>query len=329
MLSQRVDPTTWAKIKAYMRYYDEDLIEEMDWFGTQPGWHVTNEAEVERILGIPEEWHVVPRRVKAKQEEAERKEQKIREEQESRARIARKKSGYVAWQEQTLAGLERFHAWFEDFPQLEWVEVASFDKEAGWHDTGDRWGKAIWNGDVIYKRSYGNTTSYYTTRSNAVMLARLAIAGWKKYYPTDVEIARQVLVKHDNDCIGDDPARIIVEEDGLQHFIDIAKQEPWYLIARGSKDEDIETAQKYGLPYVLLSRGKSIYSRDVSRTTQETFKQRIDKHFGTRYTRHSAVYYLPDGGKWFVSEGHSSAHAVPAPDLADLFPELMREVHHA
>ncbi len=323
-LSSRVDSATWTKIKASMTYQDQDFLDDMDIFDVEPGWYVTNEEAIERILNVPDEWKVAPRRIKAKQEEQERKEREAREQRETAERIKQKIATYADWKAQHLAGLESFHDWFEDFPKLDWQQVTTFDKEAGWFDTGDRWSTSTWNGDIIHSVEYGSTTAYYTTRANAVKLARMGIAWQRKFYPGDVDMARHILVTHDRNCIGDDSARIVVEEDGLRHYIDTAKQEVWYLIARDHTDDFWKAADKYGLPYVELTRSKSTYDRSVPDAKRKAFEQRLKAHFHVAYIRYSHVHYLPEENKWFVDEGHSRAEAVLAPDLSDLFPELMK-----
>jgi hypothetical protein len=321
-LNRRVERATWATIRPYMRYYDAELIEEMDWFGMVPGWYVTDEEAVERLLAVPEEWRVAPRRERAKQEAKEAEEWTACERLETAERIQRKQEGYADWRAQHLTGLERFHDWFEGFPALEWEEIASFDKEAGWFNTGDRWGRSTWNGEVIYRNQYGNTSVYYTTRANAVKLARLGVEWHYKFYPTPAEMARHLLMTHLRGCIGDDHARIVVEEDGLQHYIDIARQEVWYLVARDhATDEFWQTAERYGLPHVELTPQKRL--SDYSYQWHEALRERLAAlHPNAGYCQYAAVYFLPDGNRWFVSAGHAGAPAVPAPDLSDLFPEL-------
>jgi hypothetical protein len=324
-LSSCVDSATWAKIKAYMTYQDQDFLDDMDVFDVEPGWYVTNVEAVERILGVPDEWKVAPRRIKARQEAEAAEERKARETKERSERIKQKTATYAEWKEQHLAGLESFHDWFEGFPKLDWQQVATFDEEAGWYNTGDRWSTSTWKGDIIYSVEYGNTTAYYTTRANAVKLARAGIAWQRKFYPTDVDMARHILMTHDRNTIGDDSARIVVEEDGLQPYIDIAKQETWYIIARSHAIDDFwQTADKYGLPYVELTRSKSTYDRSVTDKKRETFEKRLKDYFQVPYIRYSQVHYLPEEDKWFVDEGHTRAEAVLAPDLSDLFPELMK-----
>lgn len=325
-LSQRVDPATWAIIRPYMRYYDEELIEDIGTFGMQPGWYVTNESAVERLLHVPESLRIATLRLQAKQEEQALVKSKAREQQETAARIQRKLGEYALWKEQRLTGLETFHDWFAGFPRLLWQEIAVFDEEVGWSGTGDRWSQATWNGNVIYSKQYGNTTKYYTSRTNAVKLARAGIESLREWYPTDLDLARHILMTHDRGCIGDDSARIVVEEDGLEHYIALAKQEVWYILARDHRTDTYwQTADKYGLPYIELVRRKSIYGSGYSHQWQQAFQARLNAYFQTTYCRYTSVSYLPEENKWFVDEGHVSAPAVPAPDLSDLFPELLKE----
>lgn len=323
-LSQRVDPSTWNKIKAYMVYLDSEDLEDQDIFDVPSGWYVSrgDEEKVEEILGIPAELRFAYRKQQAEQEEQKRK----RKEAEHAEEIARKKQAYKMWEEQILAGLEEFHEWIDNFPVKEWEPVAFVEKEVDWSDTGDSWSKAIWNDQIIYRHSYGNTVRYFSTRENVVKLARLALEEKRKFYQTEVDMARHILMRHDKGCIGDSSAQIVVEEDGIQKYIHIARSESWYLAGKDKTSEEWQTIAKYQLPAIPLIIGVSIHSLPYKKMVEAqkyiAEKMGTGKTFG--YAHYSGVYYLPEEDRWFVTKGLSSVNVTPAPDLSKIFPELKK-----
>jgi hypothetical protein len=144
--------------------------------------------------------------------------------------------------------------------------VTHFDRETPgtWYDTGNWYYKAEYDGETVWRCDYGNAVVYYAPQEIVDQWIRVYYWPWlvEKVCDGDTAMAaREVLsyyeyILRDSRVYGDDcPARL-VELDGIDYYIEMAKTGEWFL---GTAAPDY--AARYNLPYTQVELVRPSYER--------------------------------------------------------------------
>lgn len=260
MIATRIDRPTWSAMQAAGAwYFDADELEDMDRFGVQPGWRYSRAAmEVLLLAGhtlvvrgqeitTVEAWNALwtddakaSYAAKIAQERADA--DAAQHAKEAAEQAAREAAGaaYDAWKVAHLTGL----AYTTVAPPVagDWRPAYRAEKgtPGAWYDTGDTWSMAQVDGQSVYRCYYGNAVKYYAPDAlvNAWTRAKdTGTVGW----------ARWVLEYYQYAVYGSDVADRLVALHGLQHYIDRAGSEPWYIKADDVHTRERDIAARYGI----------------------------------------------------------------------------------
>ena len=272
----RGDPP--QSIRDVASYYSREDLEDMDVFDSEPGWKLGLSGvlslytqdfifEVDGTsFTTPEafeaEWgKAAMQRKEAEQEDAERRREEDRQvEQERREQQGRV---YAAWRTALTAGLVRLERDYL-YPQLHtlgWVEIRneSNTSPGTWYTTGDRWSRAILEGQAVYRHEYGSGTICFLPRDSAAVILRVWWDARQDKARTAVDVLGSIMIDNKGGIgriYGDNDYRLLIDVYSLEYFIAAARQEPVQVVISPNVSDyyrdNRAVAERFGLPILIL-----------------------------------------------------------------------------